>query len=163
MSATNGGPAEISELARSLPGEAATLALGAALARGLAPGLQIHLHGDLGAGKTTLVRGVLRGLGYGGKVKSPTYTLVEVYEFSRLYFYHFDFYRLEHARDWLASGFDEYFGSDAVCVVEWPERAQGTLPPADIGVRLEFAGEGRDALLLAHSDAGRRCLSTLGP
>jgi tRNA threonylcarbamoyladenosine biosynthesis protein TsaE len=83
----------MTEFTRTLPTEADTLALGRALAPCLVPGLTIYLIGELGAGKTTLARGLLRGLGYAGKVKSPTFTLVEVYEVSRLYLYHFDFYR----------------------------------------------------------------------
>jgi tRNA threonylcarbamoyladenosine biosynthesis protein TsaE len=150
---------------RALPDEAATLAFGAALGRALAPGMTVYLRGDLGAGKTTLVRGVLRGRGYAGKVKSPTYTLVEVYEISKLYFYHFDFYRLEHPEDWLHAGFRDYFGGAAICLVEWPEKAGGTLPAADLEVHLRLpqddAASGREALLTATSDAGRRCLSEL--
>jgi tRNA threonylcarbamoyladenosine biosynthesis protein TsaE len=108
----------------------------------------------------------VRGLGYAGKVKSPTYTLVEVYEVSRLYLYHFDFYRLKSSRDWIDAGFLEYFGGNAICLVEWPEKAAGTLPPADIDVRLSLAAApaaGREARLTAVSDAGRRCLSALDP
>jgi tRNA threonylcarbamoyladenosine biosynthesis protein TsaE len=148
-------------LSRHLPDEAATLALGAQLAAALEPGMNVYLHGDLGAGKTTLVRCVVGALGHAGKVKSPTYTLVEVYEFSRLYLYHFDFYRLEHADDWLLSGFRDYFGGGAVCLVEWPENAGGALPPADLDIHLTAAGDGRDALLRAASTMGRRCLSRL--
>jgi tRNA threonylcarbamoyladenosine biosynthesis protein TsaE len=152
-------------VSRTLPDEAATLALGAALGGALEPGMSVYLHGELGAGKTTLVRGVLRALGYAGKVKSPTYTLVEVYELSRLYLYHFDFYRLECSQDWIHAGFHEYFGGTAICLVEWPEKAAG-LPPADIDVQLRLAAApeaGREALLHAASDAGRRCLTALAP
>jgi tRNA threonylcarbamoyladenosine biosynthesis protein TsaE len=151
-------------VSRSLPDEAATTALGAALGRVLEPGMNVYLHGDLGAGKTTLARGLLRGLGYTGKVKSPTYTLVEVYEVSRLYLYHFDFYRLESSRDWIDAGFLEYFGGNSICLVEWPEKAAGTLPPADIDIHLWLVAApaaGREVLLTATSDAGRRCLSVL--
>jgi tRNA threonylcarbamoyladenosine biosynthesis protein TsaE len=153
-------------VSRSLPDEAATAALGAALGHALEPGMNIYLHGDLGAGKTTLVRGLLRGLGYAGKVKSPTYTLVELYEVSRLYLYHFDFYRLESSRDWIDAGFLEYFGGSAICLVEWPEKAAGTLPPADIDICLSLLAvpaAGRETLLTASSDVGRRCLSALAP
>jgi tRNA threonylcarbamoyladenosine biosynthesis protein TsaE len=158
------GSASPLSVSRSLPDDAATAALGAALGHALTAGMNIYLHGELGAGKTTLVRGLLRGLGYAGKVKSPTYTLVELYEVSRLYFYHFDFYRLERAQDWIDAGFLEYFGGAAICLVEWPEKAAGTLPPADLDVHLFLApASGRDALLTANSDAGRRCLNALGP
>jgi tRNA threonylcarbamoyladenosine biosynthesis protein TsaE len=159
------GSTSAASLSRSLPDEAATLAFGAALARALEPGLRIYLYGDLGAGKTTLVRGVLRGLGYAGKVKSPTYTLVEVYEISRLYLYHFDFYRLERDQDWIDAGFLEYFAGSGVCLVEWPEKAAATLPPADLAIHLRpgASDEQREVRLAAESEAGRRCLSALDP
>jgi len=145
-----------------LPDEEATLALGAALARGLTPGLSIHLHGDLGAGKTTTVRGVLRALGYAGRVKSPTYALVEVYVVLSLNLHHFDFYRFNDPREWIDAGFRESFSGQAVTLVEWPERAQGLLPPADLDLALEISSEGRIATLTANSDAGRECLAKAG-
>jgi tRNA threonylcarbamoyladenosine biosynthesis protein TsaE len=143
--------------------EAATLALGGALAAGTAPGRVIHLRGDLGAGKTTLVRGLLRALGYAGRVKSPTYTLVEDYSVSSLNLYHFDFYRFEDPDEWLSSGFRDYFNAQSVCIVEWPERAGDLLAPPDLELRLEFdaASPGRRALLEAHSPAGSAWLSRL--
>jgi tRNA threonylcarbamoyladenosine biosynthesis protein TsaE len=87
------------------------------------PRLTILLRGDLGAGKTTLTRGLLRGLGFTGRVKSPTYTLVEPYKDSRISVYHFDFYRFTHAEEFLEAGLDEYFEGDGVRLVEWPDRA----------------------------------------
>jgi len=135
--------------------------LGRALARGLQPGMVIHLRGELGAGKTCLARGLLRGLGFGNKVKSPTYTLVEAYKVSRLYLYHFDFYRLDNPSAWIDAGFREYFNEDAVCLVEWPEKAGGTLSAADLDIRLDIVGTGREVRLTAGSAAGRRCLSML--
>ncbi len=149
------------EITRPLPDEAATLALGAALARGLTPGLVIHLSGELGAGKTTLVRGILRGLGYEGRVKSPTYTLVELYPLSKLFLYHFDFYRFGEPREWLDAGLRDAFGGDAVCLVEWPEKAGDGLPPPDVAIRLEMEGAGRRARLVARSEAGEACLNRL--
>ena len=131
----------------NLADEAATEALGAAIAAGVAPGRVLHLKGDLGSGKTTVVRGLLRALGYAGRVKSPTYTLVEPYTLSRLHLYHFDLYRLKNENEWRDSGFQEYFNADSACAVEWPERAGALLPPPDLEVRLEFAGDGRRALL----------------
>jgi tRNA threonylcarbamoyladenosine biosynthesis protein TsaE len=144
-----------------LADEAATLRLGAALAAGVDPGRVVHLQGDLGAGKTTLVRGLLQALGHVGRVKSPTYTLVEPYTLSRLDFYHFDFYRFRDKDEWLASGFREYFNPASACFVEWPERAGDLLPPPDLQIRLEIAGDSRRALLEACSPAGRSWLSSL--
>src|SRR5436189_37717 len=105
-----------------LPDAAATQRLGAALAVGLVPGRVLHLSGELGSGKTTLVRGLLRALGVEGAVKSPTFTWVEPYRLSRLDLYHFDFYRFDKKTEWLSSGLRDYFRADAVCIVEWPER-----------------------------------------
>jgi tRNA threonylcarbamoyladenosine biosynthesis protein TsaE len=146
-----------------LPDEAATVALGAALATGIAPGRVLHLSGDLGAGKTTLVRGLLRRLGYAGRVKSPTYTLVEPYKVSRLHLYHFDFYRFKDRSEWLSSGFREYFDGTAACIVEWPERAAGLLAPPDLSITLAFEGESRRALVEPHSSAGQSWVSALPP
>lgn len=120
----------------------------------------VYLNGELGAGKTTLARGVLRGRGYTGRVKSPTFTLVEVYEFSSLYFYHFDFYRFDDPKELAETGFREYFGERAVCLVEWPDKAVG-LPPPDLDIRLDIAGSGRSLVLEAPTEVGRRCLTRL--
>jgi len=138
--------------------EAATARLGGQLAATLAPGVWIYLRGDLGAGKTTLVRGLLRALGFQGRVKSPSYTLVELYIVSSLHLYHFDFFRFHDPREWSDAGFREYFSRDAVCLVEWPEKAGNDLPPAALDVHLRSAVDGRDALLTAHTEAGERCL-----
>lgn len=147
-----------------LPDAAATEALGAVIAPCLAGGMVVALHGDLGSGKTTLVRGVLRARGWNGSVKSPTYTLVEHYAFSSLYFYHFDFYRFADPTEWETAGLAECFRSDSVCLVEWPERVAGFLPPADLDVVLTHtstADGGRDVVVTAHTAAGNRCLAAL--
>ena len=141
--------------------ESATLALGARLAPLLEPGLVITLRGDLGAGKTTLVRGLLRALGFAGRVKSPTYTLVETYNLSRLHFYHFDFYRFQDPREWNEAGFREVAGTEAICLIEWPERARGQLPPVDLDISLVVSNESRTASLSACSPAGARLLTAL--
>jgi tRNA threonylcarbamoyladenosine biosynthesis protein TsaE len=146
---------------RFLPDETATLRLGRALATQLMPGLYIALTGTLGSGKTTLVRGMLRGLGYEGRVKSPTYTLVEVYNLSRLDFYHFDFYRFEDPHELIDSGLREVFGGTSVCVVEWPERAAQFLPEPDIRITLSVPDQGRTARLWAASETGAQCLERL--
>ena len=148
-------------MTRFLPDEDATLAFGAALAQGLAPGLTIYLEGELGAGKTTLTRGMLRGLGYTGKVKSPTYTLVEVYTISSLYLYHFDFYRFANPQEWEEAGFRDYFNTKSVCLVEWPEKAGDFLPIPDL--RIQFAAEqhGRSLHVHAETEVGKQCLARL--
>jgi len=147
----------------SLPDAAATERLGAALAGGIAPGRVLHLKGDLGSGKTTLVRGLLRALGHRGRVKSPTYTLLEPYTLSSLNLYHFDFYRFKDRSEWLSSGFREYFNPASACVVEWPERAAPYLAPPDLEVTLEFAGDARRARVEARTPAGSSWLSSLPP
>jgi len=142
-----------------LPDARATLAAGERLASGLTGGMVVALSGELGAGKTTLVRGILRGLGWTGPVKSPSYALVEHYTFSSLYFYHFDFYRFEDPSEWESTGFAEYFRPDTVCVIEWPERVQAWLPVVDLALSLEHAPMGRTLMLAARSEAGEACLA----
>lgn len=154
-------------LSLDLADSAATEVLGARLARVLKPGLTIFLDGDLGAGKTTLVRGLLRALGHAGKVKSPTFTLLESYAISSLNFpvYHFDFYRFTHPDEFIEAGLDEYFGQtgDAagVCMVEWPDKAGDHLPHPDLRIVLAVVGEARRAQLSAGSEGGQACLDTL--
>ena len=154
-------------LSIDLADTAATEALGARLASVLRPGLTVFLEGDLGAGKTTLVRGLLRALGHTGKVRSPTFTLLESYAISSLNFpvYHFDFYRFTDPDEFIEAGLDEYFGqtgSDAgVCLVEWPDKAGDHLPPPDLRVALAVVGEARSARLSVCSDGGRPCLERL--
>jgi len=138
--------------------EAATANLGRRLAATIVPGLRIYLRGDLGAGKTTLARALLRALGFQGRVKSPSYALVELYTVSSLNLYHFDFFRFRDPKEWSDAGFREYFSRDAVCLVEWPEKAGDGPPPPDVEILLSIAGAGRHALLTAHTEAGEKCL-----
>jgi tRNA threonylcarbamoyladenosine biosynthesis protein TsaE len=144
-----------------LPDEAATLALGARLGRALAPGLTIWLRGDLGAGKTTLTRGLLRELGFSGRVKSPTYTLVELYSFTRFNLYHFDLYRFADPDEWEDAGFREYFNPASVCLVEWPDKAGGLLPAPDVVLDLDFRGDGRGVRATGLTEAGGACIARL--
>jgi tRNA threonylcarbamoyladenosine biosynthesis protein TsaE len=123
----------------------------------LHPGLIIFLSGNLGAGKTTLARGILRGLGFKEKVKSPTYNLIEVYKISRLYLYHFDFYRFNNPHEWEEAGFRDYFNADSICFVEWPEKADGLLPQADLKFIFRVA-EGRNVEIQADTEAGKLCV-----
>ena len=146
-----------------LPDAEATQALGAALAAGSLPGRVLFLSGDLGAGKTTLVRGLLRALGHAGHVKSPSYALVEPYALSSLNLYHFDFYRFKDRSEWLSSGFREYFNPESLCIIEWPERAGDLLSPPDLKIDLEFWGDARRARLEGSSPAGEAWLSSARP
>ena len=148
----------------TLDDEAATLACGARFAKILLPGLNIYLHGDLGAGKTTFVRGNLHGLGYAGKVKSPTYTLVEQYSIANYNVYHFDLYRFIDEEEWDAAGFRENFNPQSICMIEWPEKAEHILPEPDIHVQLSLYNSGypnnigRKVQFSAGSDLGQQCL-----
>jgi tRNA threonylcarbamoyladenosine biosynthesis protein TsaE len=122
-------------------------------------GMIVTLSGELGAGKTTLVRGMLRGLGWVGPVKSPSYALVEHYLFSSLYFYHFDFYRFDDPDEWNTTGFAECFRPDSIAVIEWPERVAARLPWVDVAAQLELAEPGRALEFRAATAAGEACLA----
>lgn len=128
-----------------LQDEAATLALGAKLTHSMEPGTVVFLHGNLGAGKTTLVRGYLHALGYTGAVKSPTFTLVEEYLLRHLRIFHFDLYRLSDPEELEWMGIRDYFSSDSIVFIEWPERGAGFLPRADFEITLLYDGASRIA------------------
>ena len=145
---------------RHLADEGATLAFGAQLTRELEAGMTFYLEGDLGAGKTTLVRGILRALGYGGRVKSPTYTLAESYSLPAFELYHFDLYRMHDPREWMDAGFRDVNNGQAVSLIEWPEKAAGWLPPPDVIVRLTIRDEAREVECEAVSPCGARYLET---
>ncbi len=149
------------ELSYELADAEATQALGAVLGPLCRDGARIHLFGDLGAGKTTLVRGLLRGLGHRGAVRSPTYTLIEPYELEALTAYHLDLYRLGDAEELEWIGIRDLLDEDQLLLVEWPERGQGVLPAADLHVRLYYQGSGRRVVLAAQSERGDSVLARL--
>ena len=148
----------------ALADEKATMALGAALAADIErlPGTVIYLSGELGAGKTTLTRGLLRALGFAGRVKSPTYTLVELYVISKLNLYHFDFYRFSDPEEWQEAGFRDLFNPTNCCLVEWPEKAGELLPQTDLQITLSTTPEAsRIAQLCAQTPRGTGILGQL--
>jgi len=135
---------------------------GRALAVQLPRGTLLYLYGELGAGKTTLTRGIARGLGHVGPVKSPTYTLVEPYSELSKPLYHFDLYRLGDPQELEYMGIRDYFDAETLAVVEWPERGGDFLPQPDLAIRLTVVGPGRRLQISSHSDAGAVCLARLG-
>ena len=147
---------------KSLESEAATINLGRLLAPALDAAGVIFLSGGLGAGKTTLCRGLLRGLGYDGAVKSPTFTLVEPYELERGSVYHFDLYRLAHPDELDYLGAEDYFAAEALCLIEWPERGAGFLPTPDLELTLTVTSEtSRQVQLRAQTLKGERAMARL--
>lgn len=137
------------------------VAFGRRLGRALGGHGRVYLEGELGAGKTTLTRGVLRAHGHQGAVKSPTYTLVEPYEIGGKRLYHFDLYRLGDPEELEFIGGRDLFADDALCIVEWPSRGAGWLPEPDLCITLSLSDPGRTASLEACSDLGRSVLATL--
>lgn len=150
-------------LVKPLPTETDTLNIAQAFAHALRvdDGLVVYLEGPLGAGKTTFARGVLRGLGYTEKVKSPTYTLVEPYTLEALTVYHFDFYRLQRPDELEQIGIEEYFSQRALCMIEWPEKGSPYVPHADIICHLLPAGAGREARIEALTSRGQAVLERM--
>lgn len=127
----------------------------------MAAGGRIHLRGDLGAGKTSFARALLRACGVQGRIKSPSYALMESYNVSSLQFYHLDFYRFNNPKEWADAGFRDILQENAVVLIEWPEQAGDLLPPPDLDIHLEYADTGRHASLTAHSNKGKLWLTTL--
>lgn len=150
-----------------LADEAATENLGQALARICPPPCLIFLYGDLGTGKTTFSRGFLRGLGYSGRVRSPTYTLLEPYEIPSedaaglRRVYHFDLYRLADPEELAYMGAEECFADDAISLVEWPQQGEGMLPLADINILFQYQDDGRWVQMQAGTDRGQIVLHSL--
>jgi tRNA threonylcarbamoyladenosine biosynthesis protein TsaE len=121
----------------------------------------VYLRGNLGAGKTTLVRALLHTLGHAGRVKSPTYTLLEQYEAGGLHLCHFDLYRFSDSEEWESAGFRDEFNGHNVCLVEWPEKAQGLMPQADVEILFEILPADRSLTIRANTEAGSKCLGCL--
>ncbi|WP_249978849.1 tRNA (adenosine(37)-N6)-threonylcarbamoyltransferase complex ATPase subunit type 1 TsaE [Vreelandella olivaria] len=144
-----------------LNNEMAHVAFGEALGQALQGRGRVYLEGDLGAGKTTLTRGVLRAYGYQGAVKSPTYTLIEPYEFGLQRIYHLDLYRLVDPEELEFIGGRDVLADDALCLIEWPSRGEGWLPEADLRVTLHVKDTGRLAELTAVSERGRQVVAEL--
>ena len=144
-----------------LPDEAATVAFGRALADATGGTGLLTLSGDLGTGKTTLSRGIVQALGHTGAVKSPTYTLVEPYEIGDTRIFHFDLYRLSDPEELVFTGARDYFSASSICLVEWPEKAFGVLPPADLEIRLAEKDRGREITCTPHTPRGKVILDSL--
>ena len=152
-----------------LADEAATARVGGALAQAIAlehraierNGLVIALAGELGAGKTTLVRALLRTAGVTGPIRSPTFAVLEPYVVSSLDFYHFDFYRFSGATEFSDIGFRDMFGPGRICAIEWPERVGPRLPTPDIWLALHLAGDGRELTASATTELGVSCLNRI--
>lgn len=133
-------------------------ALGSKVSASLRPGLVLFFHGELGAGKTTLIRGILHGLGHRGAVKSPTYTLVESYPFAELTVHHFDLYRLKSAEELEFLGIRDYLGGHNLCLIEWAERGAGLLPAQDVDIQIELQETGRLLRFTAGTETGAALL-----
>ncbi|MBJ7537540.1 tRNA (adenosine(37)-N6)-threonylcarbamoyltransferase complex ATPase subunit type 1 TsaE [Marinomonas transparens] len=144
---------------KEIHGEEAMEGLGASFASVLNTGGVVYLEGDLGMGKTTLVRGVLHGLGYVGPVKSPTYTIVEPYEIKTLEAFHFDLYRMADAEELEYMGIRDYFSESSLCLIEWAEMGRGVLPEADLVVRLSLIRQGRKVLIESQTEKGHTALA----
>lgn len=153
----------MAEWSKYLADEADTVTTGEQLGAALshAGAFTVHLEGDLGAGKTTFTRGILRSFGHSGAVKSPTYTLVEEYALANRLIYHFDLYRLGEAEELEYMGIRDYFAGNNLCLIEWPIRGRGVLPDADLLARLEVQAPGRIVKLIAHSERGVQVIRRL--
>jgi len=153
--------AEMTELTFQLNNEDETIAVGQKLARHIQAPLTLYLTGDLGAGKTTLSRGLIQGLGHKGAVKSPTYTLVEPYELDGVEVYHFDLYRLNDPEELEFMGIRDYFTDSSLCIVEWPDKGHGLLPDADIHLHLNYVNQGREIQIRALTESGKKLLAAI--
>ena len=155
------GNKKVMRIEKEIFGEEAMENLGEIFSSVLKSGAVVYLQGDLGMGKTTLVRGVLRGLGYQGPVKSPTYTIVEPYEIANVEAFHFDLYRVADAEELEFMGIRDYFSDTSLCLIEWAEMGRGVLPEADLVVSLGLIRHGRHVTFSANTEKGNAALGVL--
>lgn len=140
----------------------ATENLATRIAEVIVPNFIVSLNGNLGAGKTTLTRAILRAIGITGSIKSPTFTLVEPYQLESYTVYHFDLYRFSDPEEWFEAGFDEYFNDPQISFIEWAEKAEGLIPPIDWQINIKFLNDERRELIInALTDTGDKCLMKL--
>ena len=149
------------QISIELKDEQSTQHLGELIAKYLQAPLICYLQGDLGVGKTRIVRAIIQSLGYSGNVKSPTYTLVEPYQLETVTVYHFDLYRLSDPEELDYLGIRDYFDEQSICFIEWPDKGKGWLADADISIFLEYLGEGRRCQITAQTKAGTILLNKL--
>ena len=156
----------MTELTQYIPDESTMLRFGKKLAEVLVKqpkdnAIVLYFNGDLGAGKTTLTRGMVQGLGYKGNVKSPTYTLVEEYNIAGKMIYHFDLYRLADPEELEFMGIRDYFSQNCICLIEWAEKGEGILPEADLLVNIDYYDDARNITLIAQNPVGEHILTQL--
>ncbi|WP_285164098.1 tRNA (adenosine(37)-N6)-threonylcarbamoyltransferase complex ATPase subunit type 1 TsaE [Shewanella goraebulensis] len=151
----------MTSITKNLQDEQATIELGVTLSLWVSAPLVIYLTGDLGAGKTTLSRGLIQGLGHAGNVKSPTYTLVEPYELKNMDVFHFDLYRLLDPEELEYMGIRDYFTDKSISIIEWPDRGHGLLPDADLAIHLSYQGEQRQVELSGLTPSGQLIVDKL--
>ena len=142
----------------AVPSEEQMEQFGGCLSPLLGRHMLLTIAGELGAGKTTLVRGLLRSAGFAGPVKSPTFSLVEPYEFDSVNLYHFDLYRLKDPEELEYIGMRDYLSAPALCIVEWPEKAGDFLPVSDIHIMIKHTGKGREVIIRAHTERGQAAI-----
>ncbi|OOF65861.1 tRNA (adenosine(37)-N6)-threonylcarbamoyltransferase complex ATPase subunit type 1 TsaE [Rodentibacter sp. Ppn85] len=156
----------MNQLTQYIPDESTMLRFGKKLAETILKchtkrAVILYFNGDLGAGKTTLTRGMVQGLGFQGNVKSPTYTLVEEYNIAGKMIYHFDLYRLADPEELEFMGIRDYFAKDSICLIEWAEKGNGILPSADLLVNIDYYDDARNITLIAQSARGEQIIQQL--
>ncbi|WP_424407586.1 tRNA (adenosine(37)-N6)-threonylcarbamoyltransferase complex ATPase subunit type 1 TsaE [Pasteurella sp. PK-2025] len=157
---------DLARYTQYIPDETAMCAFGAELVSAIcqlpsSQAITIYLNGDLGAGKTTLSRGIIQALGHQGHVKSPTYTLVEEYHLAKKTVYHFDLYRLSDPEELEFMGIRDYFSQNCLCLIEWAEKGKGLLAEPDLIVNIAYAERARHIELIAHTQQGKQLLQMM--